>query len=402
VSEGVQGSVMPPWKESLSAAQRWRVIRYVQEVYAHPIERDPDEGDVPAAYAKTNPLPNNIANIDAGKRIWTRECLVCHGDAATGKGPYRAGIEPVPPDFSAHADYVPFTDGDYFWRISEGVPWTAMPTWKVQYNDTERWQLVHYIRSLFTQTETAPVQPDVGKDFVFPTIMRSMTVPTDATFEAGKAQFLDQCVSCHGVAGDGTGPEGAYLNPKPANLHDLPTQFSQGRFGSNKDGALLARITFGVQATAMPTWGEFLTQRARWSDVRFVRDSFAEPNSPAKAAGSVMGDGRVPSQYVRTDSGIFQSEIATIVPAAGKPLYATWCSSCHGLDGKGKGPGTAGLLTGSPAPLPSNMSNAYLFYRIREGVPGKMMYAFRTQLTELEVWNLTAYVVGLTGGTWGG
>jgi cbb3-type cytochrome c oxidase subunit II len=32
VSEGVQGSVMPPWKESLSVAQRWKVIRYIQEV----------------------------------------------------------------------------------------------------------------------------------------------------------------------------------------------------------------------------------------------------------------------------------------------------------------------------------------------------------------------------------
>ena len=48
VSEGVQGSVMPPWKESLTESQRWNVIHYIQEVYASTFERDPDdpEGDL--------------------------------------------------------------------------------------------------------------------------------------------------------------------------------------------------------------------------------------------------------------------------------------------------------------------------------------------------------------------
>ena len=34
VSEGIQGSVMPPWKESLTESQRWNVIHYVQQMYA--------------------------------------------------------------------------------------------------------------------------------------------------------------------------------------------------------------------------------------------------------------------------------------------------------------------------------------------------------------------------------
>jgi cbb3-type cytochrome c oxidase subunit II len=400
VSEGVQGTVMPPWKESLTVSQRWAVIRYVQEVYAHPIERDPNEGDPPAAYQLKNPLPDTIANLDAAKQIWTRECLVCHGDAGTGKGPYRAGIEPVPPDFSNHANYVPYVDADYFWRISEGVPWTAMPTWKVQYTATQRWQLVRYIRTMFTQTETATPQPALGKDFTYPSVMKTMKLPSTSNFETGKLQFLEQCASCHGLAGDGTGPEGAYLNPKPADLRKLPAQLSSGVFGSNHQGVLLARITFGVQGTAMPYWGELLTQRQRWNDVRFVFDSFV--TGAARSTSSVMGDGRVPAQYVRTDPGIFEAEIATISPSAGKMLYATWCSTCHGITGKGSGPGTVGMASGSPAAFPNGMSNAYMFYRIREGVANTPMYGFRQDLTETQVWDLTAYITGLTGGTWGG
>jgi cytochrome c oxidase cbb3-type subunit 2 len=400
VSEGVQGSVMPPWKESLTTNQRWDVIHYVQEVYAHAMERDPNEGNPTPAYQKKNPLPDTIANIDAAKRIWTRECLPCHGDAATGMGPYRAGIEPVPPDFNNPANYIPYADADYFWRISEGVPWTAMPTWKLQYSETQRWQLVHLIRSLFTQTEKAPAQPPIGKDFEFPAIMKTMKIPSNVTYEAGKEQFLEQCVACHGLAGDGTGPEGAYLNPKPANLHKLPGEFQQGLFGPNQDGALLARITFGVQASAMPIWGEFLNQKLVWDDVKFVQDSFV--SGKVKATASVMGDGSVPAQYVRTDPGIFEAEISSISPSDGKGLYTTWCATCHGADGKGNGPGTANLASGSPAALPKNMTNAYMMYRIREGVPDTMMYAFRSTLTETQEWDLIAYVTGLTGGKWGG
>ena len=45
VSEGVPGTVMPVWKESLTEAQRWTVIRYIRDIFAQPVMHDPDEGD---------------------------------------------------------------------------------------------------------------------------------------------------------------------------------------------------------------------------------------------------------------------------------------------------------------------------------------------------------------------
>ncbi len=400
VSEGVQGTVMPPWRESLSVDQRWRVIRYIQAVYARTFERDPDEGDVPRLYAKKNPLPLTVENLEAGKSIWTRECLVCHGDAATGEGPYRQGIEPVPPDFSDLAGYKDFTDGDYLWRISEGVPWTAMPTWKVQYTETERWQLVHYVRSMFTQSQGQPAALPANRDFDFPTIMRSMRLPASADFNVGRQQFLELCAHCHGLAGDGKGWAGAYLDPKPFDLHNLSAASQAGSLGPNPDGGLLARITFGIKVSAMPKWGEFLTERERWDDVRFLEKSFIE--GAAKAGASVMGDGSVPADYVRTDPGIYESEIATIVPAAGKAVYQKYCETCHGVKGAGDGPGIKTLASGGPAPFPQNMSNPYIFYRVREGADDTMMYGFSKTLSEQEVWDVTAYIVQLTGGKWGG
>ncbi len=399
VSEGIQGSVMPPWKESLTEQQRWNVINYIKQMYAAPFERDPDEGDVPPEYDKTDPLPVTIDNIDAGKRIWTRECMVCHGDAARGEGIYGKGIIPVPPSFKDAGTYDTYTDGDYFWRIAEGVPWTAMPTWKLVYTPTERWQLVQYIRTMFTQTVVQPPQPPQAARFEVSETMKNLTLPTNTNYDAGRQQFLVQCSHCHGLAGDGKGWAGDYLSPRPANLTTALAGDVPG-IADRYDGNTLGKITNGIRDTSMPTWGEFLNIGMRWMDVKYLKDSFTLPN-PANHV-SHYGKGDVPIAYVRTDPGIFQSEIATIDPKAGKILYEQWCVTCHGANGKGKGPGVKNLVGGGPAPFPKDMNQPYIFSAIRGGIPHTMMYGFQPLLSETDIWNITAYLVGLTGGTWGG
>ena len=400
VSEGVQGSVMPPWKESLTASQRWNVIHYIQQVYAATFERDPDEGDPPPEYQGNNPLPVTIDNIDAGKRIWTRECAVCHGDAARGEGIFGAGIEPVPPDFDSPADYNTYTDADYYWRISEGVPWTAMPTWKLVYNTTERWQLVQYIRTMFTQTLPQPPQPAANQTFTTDAVMKSQTIPESATYDVGRQQFLVQCAHCHGLAGDGKGWDGGYLNPKPANLQQNLSPNVPG-IRDDYDVLTFSKVTNGMRDSVMPMWGEFLNTKMRWNDVKYLKDSYTD-GLPASGNASHYGRGDVSIPYVRTDTGIFQDEIAKIVPADGKPIYEKYCLTCHGATGNGGGPGVASLLGGGPAPLAKNMNYPYIFGVIRGGVPQTHMYGFLPLLSETEIWDVTAYTVTLTGGRWGG
>lgn len=402
VSEGVQGTVMPPWRESLTETQRWSVIHYVQQMYAAAFEHDPAEGDPPPAYQKKNPLTVTLDTIDAGKRIWTRECAVCHGDAARGDGIYRAGIEPVPPDFQnpGSAVFQSTTDADYFWRISEGVPWTAMPTWKVVYNETERWQLVTYIRTMFTKTTPQPTQPSEAKKITTTAVMRAQRLPKGLSYDAGRQQFLVQCAHCHGPAGDGKGWNAPSLSPKPANLQQKLAPTVAGIM-THYDGITFSKITNGMRDTAMPTWGEFLNIRMRWLDVKYVKDSYTT-GLAAESNASHFGTGAVPLPYVRTDNGIFESEIAKIVPAAGAPLYRKYCATCHGATGKGDGPGAAGLLGGHPAAFPGSMSLSYIFAVTRGGISHTHMYGFQPLLSETDIWNLTAYVVTLTGGKWGG
>jgi mono/diheme cytochrome c family protein len=400
VSEGVPGTVMPPWKASLTEAQRWSVIRYIQQVFAQPMMRDPDEGDPSGTYAnQMNPLPLTVEVLDDGKRIFTRECLICHGPAGTGDGPYREGLEPPPPDFSdgkyGTLQNPSYTDADYFWRISEGLPWSAMPAWKLQYSDDDRWKLVHYIRATFTQTEARPPQPAVGQEFQFPDIFKSQTMPGSASYERGKKTFLEYCADCHGLAGDGKGWDGQYLNPKPFDFRQLKGT----PMDAAAQGMFLAKVTFGIKDTAMPSWGEFLPEDQRWDVIKFITDSFVA-GKPVTSSPSATS--QVAANMVTLSKKDWLAAGHVISTTHGADLYATYCATCHGDKGQGHGSGTLGNASSAPAPFPANMGESYIFWRIWDGVPDSVMPPFHWLLPEADLWDITSYLEGLASTAGGG
>jgi mono/diheme cytochrome c family protein len=343
----------------------------------------------------TNPLDNTIANLDEGKAIFIRECMICHGDAGRGNGLYGTEIQPGPPDFG-DGSYGDYTDADYFWRISEGVPWTAMPSWKIEYSEVDRWKLVHYIRTIFTQTEDGPALPADGQNFTYPEFYQtSMTLPEDASYERGKIVFITQCAHCHGAAGDGQGVDGQYLNPTPADFRTLANL----QVTPQTEGAYISKITFGIQGTAMPKWGEFLTLADRWDALKFVFDTFT--GSGMSVGDSVYTD-QIPVNFLTLSSDVYVSEGYTITPSDGEPLFATYCATCHGESGEGMGPGTEGGASSGPGAFPSDLGETYLFWRIWEGVPGSPMAPYQWVLNHGDVWNLTTFLVNLTSSTQGG
>jgi mono/diheme cytochrome c family protein len=390
VSEGVQGTVMPPWKESMSGEERWQVIRYVREIFARPVERDPAEGDPSGDYAGlTNPVELTVETLDEGKAIFIRECRVCHGDAGRGHGPYRTDLQPLPPDFG-DGSYGDYTDADYYWRISEGLPWSAMPAWKLRYSEEDRWKLVHYIRVIFTQTEDPPPAPAEGSDFLFPEIFQSQAMPESASYERGKLIFLQHCAHCHGLAGDGQGWDGQYLNPQPANFHDMASKTPS----QDLQAMMLAKVTFGIQDTAMPTWGEVLTVDQRWDVINFNMMNWM--TGAASMTASVQGGG-IAADFLTLSSDNWTGEGHTIDAAHGADLFSQYCATCHGQNGQGDGPGIEGNAAGGPAPYPTGMSEAYIMWRVWEGVPGSQMPPFNWLISETDIWDIIAHVQDMTG-----
>lgn len=91
------------------------------------------------------------------------------------------------------------------------------------------------------------------------------SVPAEAPSLARGAQvYRENCVSCHGAAGRGDGPEAASLDPRPASLADA----SALRDRSPLD--FYHRVTIGVVGTAMPAFESRLPPDDRWAAAAYT------------------------------------------------------------------------------------------------------------------------------------
>ncbi len=109
-----------------------------------------DEGsvwEVPAdAKAVKNPVENNADAVAAGQKLYDTHCKMCHGDAAKGDGAATQFIKPAPPDISTAEAKARLTDGEIFYKITTGK--RPMPAMQRKLSETERWQVVHFLRTL--------------------------------------------------------------------------------------------------------------------------------------------------------------------------------------------------------------------------------------------------------------
>ncbi|MGH2429156.1 MAG: c-type cytochrome, partial [Candidatus Limnocylindria bacterium] len=98
----------------------------------------------PAAAQAQNPVPAEQASVDRGERVYRANCASCHGPDGDGDGPTSAAMPPAPRHL---AEVVPQqTDGELAYRIANGLSGTAMPGFAATLSETDRWDLVNYLR----------------------------------------------------------------------------------------------------------------------------------------------------------------------------------------------------------------------------------------------------------------
>jgi high-affinity iron transporter len=104
--------------------------------------------DLPTEFAgKRNPLGGADA-IAAGDRVFHENCASCHGPQADGHGPASVGLDPPPANFRGGTVLAQHSDAYLYYRVSTGKPGTAMPSFHGALGETQRWQVVSYLRSL--------------------------------------------------------------------------------------------------------------------------------------------------------------------------------------------------------------------------------------------------------------
>jgi mono/diheme cytochrome c family protein len=97
------------------------------------------------AVNRPNPVPANANTLAVAQKLYAANCQTCHGESGRGDGPGGAALEKKPADLGACIKANNETDGSLFWKISEGR--SPMVSWKGSLTETQRWELVNYIKT---------------------------------------------------------------------------------------------------------------------------------------------------------------------------------------------------------------------------------------------------------------
>jgi mono/diheme cytochrome c family protein len=97
---------------------------------------------------QVNPIPPNSESVTAGQALFSTYCVPCHGERGKGDGPLGVVLNPRPADLSQHAIPGVHTDAQLYEWVTNGFPGSRMPAFKTTLSDTDRWNLVNFIRTL--------------------------------------------------------------------------------------------------------------------------------------------------------------------------------------------------------------------------------------------------------------
>jgi mono/diheme cytochrome c family protein len=104
----------------------------------------PRKGGNPEAAKIKNPIAASTESTAAGKRVYTRMCVRCHGPE--GKGDGTAATSTVPDLTDAQWDYGG-SDGEIFSVVHDGVS-ADMDGYAGRLGDADIWNVVNYVRSV--------------------------------------------------------------------------------------------------------------------------------------------------------------------------------------------------------------------------------------------------------------
>ncbi|MFQ5683699.1 MAG: ethylbenzene dehydrogenase-related protein [Candidatus Binatia bacterium] len=230
---------------------------------------------VAGAFAQQKP-PESPANLAKGKVIYMKRCSFCHGRVGKGDGPVADYLNPRPRDFTegvyklrtTQSGEVPL-DEDLFRTITRGIPGTAMQSFEGRLSETERWQVIYFVKTF------------AGDLFKEPPERARIGSEKSRSAEKGKVAYRKaKCWQCHGQEGRGDGPSAAQLKDD-WGFPILPADLTKGwRYkGGNSVTAIFTRFTTGMDGTPMPSFSETLSEEERWNLAAYVKSTIKKPQA---------------------------------------------------------------------------------------------------------------------------
>lgn len=224
-----------------------------------------------------------------GKQIFEKRCYYCHGLEGAGDGPVVPRLDPKPRNFrDAHFKFrtTPFntlpTEEDLFRTITKGVPGTAMPFFSSLLSDSERRDVIAYIKTFNERwSSEGPGTPlKVG----------SAPATTPETLKHGEEVFKKaKCFVCHGEDGRGNGPITNTMRNEWGFQYKA-RNFTKGWLfkRGNTVEDIFTTISTGLNGTPMGSFVNLLTEEERWHVAQFVKSLNRNPQPVTISGGSIM------------------------------------------------------------------------------------------------------------------
>jgi mono/diheme cytochrome c family protein len=94
-----------------------------------------------------SPIDATAESIASGKKLFDRQCSVCHGDDGKGNTDMVGSLPKKPADLT-RKEMEAVSDGEIFWLMANGLPQSGMPSFRTKLSDNEKWQVVAFVRNL--------------------------------------------------------------------------------------------------------------------------------------------------------------------------------------------------------------------------------------------------------------
>ena len=256
-------------------------------------------------------------DIDAGS-LYADYCSVCHGDRGDGESHAKQGMIPPPRDFTSPTSALELTRPRIINAIRNGIPGSAMSSWKSRLNDAQIEALADLLQSRF------------------------MLPGATASATEGSKIYADYCSVCHGDNGQGALWATAGLSPQPADFTNSKFQSTMTR------DHMIQSVSYGRPETAMTGWKKRLADKQIETVVDYVIGAFMPQVSDKKLSDKAdhkHSDGHT-HQHTHADpdtelSVYMNQRLANGLQGnaeRGKALYQYNCATCHGEQGDGRGP----------------------------------------------------------------
>lgn len=342
------------------------------------------------------------AIVEAGREIYYKNCLNCHGDTLDGQGHFGPAFNPRPANFQDVGTIAQLQESYLFWRITtggpglprEGAPWaSAMPVWHELLTEDEVWKVITF---LYDYTGFAPrsweLESEGGEATAGEAVMGE---PVEKSVDEAAIEriYRKHCTQCHGAEGEGDGPAADFLYPKPRDftlgVFKYKTTHADDEFPSDDD--LRKIIGDGLPGTSMPAWGGVLSSAQIDGLIRLIKQ-FGEWDEEAFELTPIDIGQRVESS---PDS-----------LARGAERFKKACVQCHGSQGRGNVTSGKKLKDDWGDRIwPRNLTrpeswrwtqNATdVFQRISAGIRGTPMPEHSTTMSIEDRWHVANYVMTL-------